>query len=73
MAISAVIGAATLSEATAAVLQESTFNETSHTDTSNEVKLIDSVANAAQGNVGLNLTAGTNNLQNNTLVISTAK
>ncbi len=70
LAIAAVTGSATLSEATAAILQESTFNDTSHTDTANEVKLQDSVANLATGNIGINLTAGTNNLQQNTLAIS---
>ena len=68
-AIAAVTGSATLSEAVAAVLQESTFNDTSHTDTTNEVKVIDIAQNVA-GNIGINATAGTNNLQQNTLVIS---
>ena len=73
LAIAAVTGSATLSEATAAILQQSTFNDTSHTDTSNEVKLMDSVANGATGNIGLNLAAGTNNLQQNTLAISSVQ
>ncbi len=70
LAIAAVTGSATLSEATAAVLQESTFNSTSHNDTANSVSLGDNVANGATGNIGLNLTAGANNLQQNTLAIS---
>ncbi len=70
LAIAAVTGSATLSEATAAILQESTFNDTLHNDTANEVKLQGNVANTATGNIGLNLTAGTNNLQQNTLAIS---
>ena len=70
LAIAAVTGSATLSEATAAVLQESTFNSTSHNDTSNAVTLGANVANGATGNIGLNLTAGANNLQQNTLAIS---
>ncbi|MCG8361182.1 MAG: hypothetical protein MI920_36960 [Kiloniellales bacterium] len=70
LAIAAVTGEATLSEATAAILQETTFNSTSHNDTANEVKLIDDVLLAAGGNIGVNLAAGTNLLQNNTLAIS---
>ncbi|MCG8361183.1 MAG: hypothetical protein MI920_36965 [Kiloniellales bacterium] len=73
LAIAAVTGAATLSEATAAVLQQSTFNETYHNDTSNSVTLQGNVANTATGNIGLNLTAGTNNLQQNTLAISSVQ
>ncbi|MCG8357516.1 MAG: hypothetical protein MI920_18290, partial [Kiloniellales bacterium] len=73
LAIAAVTGAATLSEATAAVLQQTTFNDTLHNDTSNEVKLQGNVANAATGNIGLNLAAGTNNLQQNTLAISSVQ
>ena len=73
LAIAAVTGSATLSEATAAILQQSTCNDTSHTDTSKEVKLMDSVANGATGNIGLNLAAGTNNLQQNTLAISSVQ
>ncbi len=73
LAIAAVTGSATLSEATAAVLQESTFNDTFHNDTANEVKLQGNVANTATGNIGLNLIAGTNNLQQNTLAISSVQ
>ena len=73
LAIAAVTGAATLSEATAAVLQQSTFNSTTHNDTSNSVSLGGNVANAATGNVGLNLSAGSNNLQQNTLAISSVQ
>ena len=73
LAIAAVTGAATLSEATAAVLQQSTFNSTTHNDTSNSVSLGGNVANAAPGNVGLNLSAGSNNLQQNTLAISSVQ
>lgn len=70
LALAAVSGTATLSEATAAVLQESTFNETYHNRTTNDVKLQDGVAAGFIGNIGINLTAGTNNLQQNTLAIS---
>ncbi len=73
LAIAAVSGAATLSEATAAILQEVTFNSTVHNNTANQVTLQDSVANAATGNIGLNLAAGTNNLQQNTLAISSVQ
>ena len=73
LAVAAVTGDATLSEATAAILQQSTFNDTTHNDTANEVKLIDEVAFGAAGNIGFNLTAGSNNLQNNTLAISSVQ
>lgn len=73
MAIAAVTGAATLSEATAAVLQESTFNDTQHNDTDNTVTLSGNVAGATTGNIGINLTAGTNNLQQNSLAISSVQ
>lgn len=73
MALAAVTGTATLSEATAAVLQESTFNETFHNDTDNAVMLGGNVAANTTGNIGINLSAGTNNLQQNTLAISSVQ
>lgn len=73
MALAAVTGTATLSEATAAVLQESTFNDTRHNDTDNVVTLSGNVAGATTGNIGINLSAGTNNLQQNTLAISSVQ
>lgn len=73
MALAAVTGTATLSEATAAVLQESTFNNTHHNDTDNAVTLSGNVAGTTTGNIGINLSAGTNNLQQNTLAISSVQ
>ncbi|MCG8357060.1 MAG: hypothetical protein MI920_15970 [Kiloniellales bacterium] len=73
LAIAAVTGDAALSEATAAVLQQATFNGTSHTNTNNSVSLGGNVANAANGNIGLNLSAGTNNQQQNSLAISSVQ
>lgn len=73
LALASVTGAATLSEATAAVLQESTFNEALHNDTDNVVTLSGNVAATTTGNIGINLTAGTNNLQQNSLAISSVQ
>ena len=73
LSLAAVTGSATLSEATAAVLQETTFNDTSHNQTTNDVKLGDAVAAGFIGNIGINLTSGTNNLQQNTMAISSVQ
>lgn len=73
LALAAVTGTATLSEATAAVLQESTFNDTWHAQTTNDVKLGDQVAAGFVGNIGINLTSGTNNLQQNAMSISSVQ
>ncbi len=70
LSLAAVTGEAVLSEATAAVLQESTFNDVHHTQTLNTVNLGDAVAAGFTGNIGVNLTSGTNNLQLNTMAIS---
>ena len=73
LALAAVTGTATLSEATAAVLQESTFNDTWHAQTTNDVNLGDQVAAGFIGNIGINLTSGTNNLQQNAMSISSVQ
>ncbi len=73
LALASVTGEATLSEATAAILQEATFNDTSHTQTVNEVKMGDQVAALFTGNIGINLTSGTNNLQQNAMAISSVQ
>lgn len=73
LAISSVAGNAVLAEASAAVLQQATFNNTAHNNTSNTVSLGGSVLAAATGNIGANFAVGTNNLQHNSLSITSAQ
>ena len=70
LSLAAATGTTVLAQSTAAVVQQISFTKTLHVDTSNSVVLGDSVLQGASGNIGLNITAGTNNLQQNTLVIS---
>lgn len=73
LALAAATGDTALSQATAAVVQEISFTQTFHIDTSNSVTLGDNVLAGASGNIGLNITAGTNNIQQNTLVLSSGQ
>ena len=72
LAISNVTGSAVLSEATAAILQESTFNTTNNTTVSNTTTVNASITTIA-GNLGVNATSGSGNIQNNTLAIGSAQ
>ena len=70
-ALSNVRGNAVLSDATSAILQESSHMLTSNTTVSNTANLVGSVINVT-GNVGVNVTAGNGNIQGNSLSIASA-
>jgi len=67
LALSTVVGTSTLAEASVGSIQQATFNSTSQSFTDNSATVGDTVLAAASGNIGLNVTAGSNNLQSNAL------
>ena len=69
----AVTGSADLAQATSAVLQQTSFTQVVHSDTTNQVFLGASVLANASGNIGINVTAGTNNQQINSLILSVSQ
>lgn len=73
LALGSISGNTVLAQALANSVQEVSFGRTFHVDTVNSVTLGDNVLFGASGNIGLNITAGTNNLQRNTLVISSGQ
>ncbi len=73
LALASAIGTANLAEATAAVVQQASFGRTFYNNATNQVILGNAVLANATGNIGLNLAAGTNIVQQNTLVISAAQ
>jgi heat shock protein HslJ len=60
-----------LAEATSGVLQNSQYGDTVVEDVQNNINLTNSL-NGASGNIGVNLAAGVNNIQLNTLTIANA-
>lgn len=66
LALSTVVAAASLAEASVGSIQQATFNTTQHSLTDN-IALVDAALTTASGNVGLNVTAGSNNMQSNAL------
>lgn len=73
LALGSATGNTVLAQSLANTVQEVSFGRTFHVDTVNSVTLGDNVLSGANGNIGLNITAGTNNLQRNTLVISSGQ
>ena len=60
-----------LSEATAVVLQQHSFNSIEITgNPTNWARLADNVFQSARGNIQINLAAGIGNAQNNSLVVA---
>jgi hypothetical protein len=70
LALSTVVGTSALAEASVGSIQQATFNTTDHSLTDNTASVADAVLAAATGNIGLNVTAGSNNMQSNALSIA---
>lgn len=71
LTVSAVAGDSVLASATAALTQQASLNQINHGDgTVNQVSLGGSALLNASGNIGVNIAAGSNNLQANSLNIA---
>lgn len=73
LAMAATSGNANLSQSLAAVVQQAAFGQVVHNSTTNRITIGQAVLANATGNIGINLTAGNNNIQQNTLVVSTGQ
>lgn len=73
LALASTSANANLASALASVVQQASFAQVVHSRVTNSVTLGQGVLANAIGNIGINLTAGTNNIQQNTLVISTGE
>lgn len=73
LAMASAAGTVSLAEATAASVQQAAFGNSLYAGATNQVVLGQGVLANATGNIGINLTAGNNNVQQNTLVLSSGQ
>jgi hypothetical protein len=72
LAIASVTGISVLAEASAAVLQQASFNSSTNSVTTNLASLAGDVLSNASGNIGVNVASGISNLQSNSLTLTSA-